>query len=236
MREVLRVAAAMLAMAGCSLGITPVASDWDGTTEPECDDSYALVAMDSVAAGIATGVALGGIDQENDVAAGVGLATALTFSIGALIGETRVRGCREAKATWRIGGAIGRASVNNTPVAQTRREIEQEERLEIERRRRAEREAARARAVPRGHFCSTSPSSPTAGICTRQKPDCARARDAALGAVPDLTECTLVETAWCFTFEKNERCFPGEDSCSVAQERAQLGAGPSVVGLCAEAK
>ena len=70
---------------------------------------------------------------------------------------------------------------------------------------------------PRGYFCATSPSG---GLCTRQKADCARARDAAVGAVPDLAECALVETAWCFDAAGIERCWPSTDGCAVGRERA----------------
>lgn len=63
----------------------------------------------------------------------------------------------------------------------------------------------------RGYFCT---SSPTAGLCAREKPDCETARDAAIGALPDLAACTLVETAHCFDADGRERCFPTAEQCA----------------------
>lgn len=72
----------------------------------------------------------------------------------------------------------------------------------------------------RGFYCATSTVSPAAGFCVRAKADCARTRDAAIVAVPDLTECALVETAWCMRIAADDdRCFPAEDVCGAAVVR-----------------
>jgi hypothetical protein len=91
------------------------------------------------------------------------------------------------------------------------------------------------RSVPppptqRGFFCSTSIATPTAGstsiatptagVCVRAKPDCVRTRDSLTVAVGDLSECTLVESAWCVQIAAgDDRCFPAEDVCGAAVVR-----------------
>ena len=80
---------------------------------------------------------------------------------------------------------------------------------------------ARAKAPPpRGHFCAVSATTPSAGLCTRKKADCARSRDAVLAVVADLAECTLVEEAWCYADDDDaEHCYPAEAGCADQQQR-----------------
>ena len=66
----------------------------------------------------------------------------------------------------------------------------------------------------RGFFCAAAK---TTAVCARQKADCANARSAALGAVPDLAECTLVETAYCLG---DAQCFPSRDLCQARHGEA----------------
>lgn len=75
-------------------------------------------------------------------------------------------------------------------------------------------------APPRGHFCSTSASQPTASFCARQKTDCETARDAAIAAIADLGACTLTETASCFEAEGRERCYPSAEACAARSNGA----------------
>jgi hypothetical protein len=92
----------------------------------------------------------------------------------------------------------------------------------------AQGEAERAEVVaPKvtGFFCSRSPSNGESGFCVRDKAECTRTRDVSLGALPDLTECALVETAWCL----DKLCFPSEESCLARSRRT-----PD--GKCVEAK
>ena len=74
-------------------------------------------------------------------------------------------------------------------------------------------------APPRGHYCSTSSSINAAGFCAREKADCGRSRDAAMGVVGDLSECSLVEAAQCFTINSEPRCYPSAESCAAAHAR-----------------
>lgn len=76
-------------------------------------------------------------------------------------------------------------------------------------------------ARPRGFFCASSEATPSASICTRDKTDCTRAREAAAAVVADLGECALVESARCFEVEAGEeRCAPTADGCASQRERA----------------
>jgi hypothetical protein len=84
-------------------------------------------------------------------------------------------------------------------------------------------------APPRGFFCASSPTAPAASICAREKLDCQRAREAAVGAVADLEECRLVESTWCYTAGGSERCAPTQDVCAA---RASTATG--VTAACAE--
>lgn len=73
---------------------------------------------------------------------------------------------------------------------------------------------------PRGHFCASSFTQPSASLCAREKSDCQAARDAALAVVADLSECTLLETAHCFETDGRERCFPTPEACSARSAAA----------------
>ena len=64
-------------------------------------------------------------------------------------------------------------------------------------------ESAPETSMPRGFVCAQSRKQPAADTCAREKRDCDAARDAAIAAVSDLGECSVVETAHCF--DNNER-------------------------------
>lgn len=59
--------------------------------------------------------------------------------------------------------------------------------------------------APRGFYCAAAGD---AGLCTREKADCERARDAVAGAV-ELEPCRIAEAAWC----AGERCAPTQGAC-----------------------
>jgi hypothetical protein len=72
----------------------------------------------------------------------------------------------------------------------------------------------------RGFYCASSASTPAAGMCAREKPDCMRARDLALTVVADLETCELVETAQCFDVGPgDQRCAPTVEGCAAQRER-----------------
>lgn len=224
MRKVLTTVTALALTSSCSMGIKPVDPNWDGTTEPECDQSSGLVVLDYIAAGLLLGVAGAAAEDEQAEIAMVAGVGGLAFAIAGITGGQRARECREANAQWRIGGSIGRASRAN---ARSDEDDDDEitakrERTMIRAQRKreaADREVARQMAAltPRGHFCATSPSNVAAGLCAREKTDCERARGAALGAVPDMGACTLTEKAWCFDAGPgDERCSPTVETCAGA--------------------
>lgn len=197
---------------GCSLGMQSVDPKWDGTTEPECSDSWGPVIGDGLMAGIGLGVASAGVDAESDAAVLGGVAVGIAFAVSGLVGEHTLSDCRAAKAQWRVGGAIGRASKANT--------VEDEDDEAVARRQARERreeakrreEEQRARA-PRGFFCASSPTIEAAGMCARERVDCQRARGSALAAVPDLEGCALVEIAWCYDAGGLSWCEPTQGAC-----------------------
>lgn len=84
--------------------------------------------------------------------------------------------------------------------------------------KRYEREKKAARKVEpavkeRGFFCA---SAAMTGFCVRSKAECVRTRDVSLGALPDMTECTLTERAWCF----GDRCAPTAEICETVRARS----------------
>jgi hypothetical protein len=83
--------------------------------------------------------------------------------------------------------------------------------------------------APRGWFCFASPSQAGVGACVREKAECEAARDAALGAVADISMCTLIESGWCFVADGRTRCAPSAETCAAQMSRAQ-----NVSVTCAE--
>lgn len=83
-------------------------------------------------------------------------------------------------------------------------------------------EAPRAAPIvvpaPRGYFCSLSAANLAAGFCVRDKGDCERTRDVSIAALPDLTQCGLVEAAWCVS----DLCFPTQEACDARRTRTQI--------------
>lgn len=112
-------AALVLMTSGCSLTMKRVDSSYDGKSEPVCEDSLGPVIADSLLAGLLLGV--GAIAGERSVAANdagtpdgaadalalTGLVGGLGFAISAVLGGSTHRECKQAKATWRLAGAIG---------------------------------------------------------------------------------------------------------------------------------
>lgn len=87
--------------------------------------------------------------------------------------------------------------------------------------------ASPSASTPRGYFCATSTSASTVDYCVREKAECQRVRDALVGAIVDLGECRLVETAFCFDAGDVERCSPTAEGC-----HTRLLAAPSYTSSC----
>lgn len=69
---------------------------------------------------------------------------------------------------------------------------------------------------PRGFYCTSSPVESTAGFCDREKETCARLRDSLVLQMGDLTQCALVESAFCFV----DHCAPTMEACAAQRSRA----------------
>lgn len=224
-----------LSVAACSFGMKRVEPDWDGSTEPECSDDPAPVIGDAIIAGLTLGVAAAAADDANKSnssgSAGIAIGAAfvgLGFAVSGLVGEGTYKSCKEAKAQWRIGGAIGRAS-NAQHGDEARAEQFAREHPEVAEKPTAREEAiarddaarlkkasVTAPVTPRGFYCASSPTNAAVGFCAHEKATCEQTHDLLTGAAPDLGKCTLVESAWCF----GDRCAPTQDACRDMLSRA----------------
>lgn len=197
-------------LVSCSLGIQQVPKNWDGTTEPECDDSWGPVIGDSIVGGIAAGIGLGASDSKDnnaDVFAIGGFAVGLVFLIAAGVGEERVRDCKTAQTAWRVGGAVGFSAASAMRARDPDAAVE-----DPPQRRRG-----------RGWFCASSETAAGTGLCNRERRACEQARESAAAAAPDLEPCEPVEAAWCFLLiDGRERCAASEDACK--EKRAHTSA------------
>lgn len=226
-----------LLSSGCALLLQDqLPTGYDGTTKPtDCDEVSGTGIADIVfgAANIVGIAYSASATDDTEQLAGVTLNAVELFihAVSAGAGFKWASNCREAKASWANGADARDAAVNAERGQAAESRAARREAKEWEAKRQF---AALAPAVPRGFFCSVSAAAPLAGLCTRQKTDCSRARDAAIAAVPDLAECTLVETAWCFdagSGNDDERCAPVQDGCVAMHARA---ATAGTVGDCAE--
>jgi len=212
MLKLLAVVVVVLAC-GCSATITRVDPKWDGISDPVCGTSYAPVAVDAIVSGGGLGLAWAASEDKTSSMDGtravilLGAALAVLFGISGIAGEESVHSCRTAKTAWKT-----------TSAALAAKAAADEKRAQVT--------APAAQAVPRGWFCSSSPTVRGASLCARDRSECERARGAAMGGVPDLEACTLLEIAWCF---ERDRCAPTEAACT-AQRAA------SAAQTCAEAQ
>lgn len=224
-------------LTGCSFGMKRVPSGWDGTSEPDCNDSPVPMIGDAIVAGLSLALAAGAADASiqaqdqgeantgADALAIGGFAVAFGFTISAIVGEVSYKRCENAKAEWRLGGAIGAGVDARNAAAAERFEREHRDELAPEPAKAQQPAAPIEPPQPRGYFCSESPSNDTVGFCVREKPECERTRDLSINALPDLTMCTLVESAWCL----GDLCFPTEGACAARRDRTGS-------GVCAETK
>ncbi|HET9621972.1 MAG TPA: MgtC/SapB family protein [Kofleriaceae bacterium] len=200
---VLVLAVVSAATPGCVSQIHALPSHWDGSSEPACTQDDGLVVGDVVLSGLGFGaaavVARSGDRSTTAATLGItaGLAAGLGFLASALVGHHEVRQCQRASAEWRIGRAIAE---NLPPPVEP-----------------IGAPAEPAPPPPRGFFCASSPAEPAAGLCSRERADCERAR----AASPTLATCALAEHAWCFA----TRCYPSAAACDAQR-------GPDAVGEC----
>lgn len=221
---------------GCSWLFQDTLPDrYSGRSEPACTTGSGWAVVDTVFAAAnglsALAYAVDDTAAYREAYIVSGIAWTLIHAASAGSGFKHAAKCRKAVAAWNEGGS-------------ERDESDEEERLRLKRdiAREEARERARERVVPvqpppppppRGFYCAASTASVAAAVCARHKSACTQGRNIAIGAVPDLSECTLVETAWCFdagSGNELERCAPTEDGCMAQREATLL----VTAGACTE--
>lgn len=221
---------------GCSWVFqTKLPDGYAGRSEPSCTTGNGWAIVDALSAGVnglsALAYAVDDTAEYREVYIVSGIAWTIIHTASAASGFKHAAACRRAVADWDAGDS-------------ERDESDEEERLRLKREiaREEARERARERVVPvppppplppRGFYCAASTTSVAAAVCARQKSACTQGRSIAIGAVPDLSDCTLIETAWCFdagSGNELERCTPTEDSCTAQREATLL----ITAGACTE--
>lgn len=185
--------------------------------------------MDGVFAGLNTLTTVAALSDETLPDRGAyivfGIAWTVVHVASAMSGSNWAGDCRTAVATWsnREDADADEARPRTRDVVVVREEPT---------------EPVHARPPtprqPRGFYCADSPSAPTTGFCLREKRDCERTRSIAAGAVPDLIECVLVETAFCVDAGTTDaECSPSAVAC---EARRSTAGGPSTTSECTETR
>jgi hypothetical protein len=179
--------------------------------EPRCSTGSGWVVLDGVFAGLSavSAISAAGDDTNPYQSAYVlsGAAWAIVHTASAISGSRWAGECRKAIAEWNAA----------EPEPEPERPVQREPR----RLERAEPPQAAPAPSLRGFYCASSPSTIAAAVCTREKAACLDGRASILGAVPDLSACTLVETTFCFdagTGDETERCAPSIESCAAQRD------------------
>lgn len=215
-----KILVGVLACVSCSISeMKPVDPDWDSRTDPRCDTNQVYAVGDAAGAVLSAGagVAIAVAGKGDGIVEGVGLmgVIAAVLTISAVEGFHWDTACKNAQRSW------------------DELQIEQDQHLRGNQRRDTEAQPVRAPIVapPRGFYCVTSVSTPAAGFCMRGKVACVTAHDAVASAIADITDCTLVESAWCFD---EGRCAPTRAVC-VEQRQKRVGTDGEARD-CAEAR
>lgn len=225
MRTKLRVAAAILAMSasGCSWvfqdRLRGGLASYDGNAEPNCTPSKGWAVLDGLFAGLGGATILLGATAD-ELSSGDktilivgGIFDLLVHGSSAITGSNWANECRRAYADYQ--NESRGAPPADAELDRLRAQIERNGDSV------APHEQVPETPRPRGFYCASSATASAAGLCTREKADCARARDAAIGLIADITECGLVESALCFDVKPGElRCSPTAESCAAQRERA----------------
>jgi hypothetical protein len=172
---------------GCISQAHPVNSSWNGSSEPDCDDSYEVVAGDRLAGDAAVGVSHAVAKRTKDrgmrAAVGVlGLFAGVAAEVAAQEDRRQVHECRVAKNEWYAAQAETAHRPHDPGVLQP---------------------------TPRGFYCTRSTSQDDISICTRDLAACTDERDAATLGLPDLGRCATADNAWCVV----GHCYANAASC-----------------------
>lgn len=205
-------------------------SNHDPDFEPICSDSNGWAVVDGVFATL-NAIGIIGAAGDDQIADDEKTAYILGGILGGIVhiasaasGTTWAGECRDARADF----VARRRQQSAFEAEQARREAIRRDHAEREaaKQQREQEERERAAIAPRGYFCSSSPSDASVGFCVREKAECEKTRDLSIGALPDLTTCTLTETAFCI----ENLCFPSAAACEARRSRT------SVEASCAEMK
>lgn len=179
-------------LAGCSFGMTPLEPKYDPRTIPRCETDAIYPLGDAAASiafgGLAVAVAVVGHDAEDGTSKWAGVAAA--GGVAAFLAIVSGIGFR-----WN-------ARCDAAKEQWDKRQIEQDTLVQ------------QSKVAPSGFFCS---SGGAVDFCVRTKAECVHARDAAMTAVPGLTMCAFVESAWC----ASERCATTKEACGDACVQAR---------------
>ena len=207
---------------GCSMGMKMLPSDYDPRTIPRCETNVAYPVGDGLMAVLlaATAGVVLSVEPPTNETAEERMATVIAsgglafgFGLSSFFGFREDGRCQDAIAQW-----DKRQIEQDDLVQEKKRERRRAEEGEFPKRRRVQKPVDMV--GPRGFFCSTSVTTPAAGLCARQKADCARSRDAASAVVADMVECALVEASWCVQVAAgDDRCFPAEEVCETGRVR-----------------
>lgn len=215
-----------LGLSGCSfLFQNHLPSEYSGQSEPFCSDSKALPVLDllfmtSNALTALNVASLGVSDTGAAVAIGVGAAVA--YGASAITGFHWAGECRDARQAYYYENQSSGDDEARLRAFKQQHAAD----IAVEKPAPAPAPVPTPDVQPRGFFCAESALNHTAGFCLREKSACESARNAAVTAVPDLDECKLVESAWCF----GDRCAPTEEAC----DAQRVNAGFSTI--CGESK
>ena len=242
--QMVRVLSVLLvvSLAGCSwLFQEHLPSEYSGQSEPVCSTSKGLPTLDAILATLEVagtiGLATDSSDSTDKSAYIVGgVIDTIIFGASALTGNGWANDCRDARRQWDDSESEQAQADRRKEMERLRREVDRQRKRaggddtagdgDGEQQREPRREAQTPPPPPRGFYCTVSDET-DGGACMREKADCQLVHDAA----PGMSDCKLVETAWCFN---DKRCTPDEDACNAQREKAATAGGQ--VGGCADRK
>jgi hypothetical protein len=202
-----------VALAGCAwLFQDHLPSEYTGRSEPMCTSSAGWATVDGVFAvlNVVGVIGTASDDQLSDE-------TKRAYIVGGVIWGLIHVASGATGAGWASECRKARADFNEVTQRQALRDAQrtQEEARQYEVRKKQAEQAA-ASQVPRGFYCASSLTNTTISFCVRDKAECERTREVSIGAVPDVSVCTLVESAWCY----GDRCFTSQEVCNAQSARA----------------
>ncbi len=199
-------------MTGCSLAMRGVDPQQSPQEEPVCADSYLPVMVDASTSTVISGTLAqllqdGSVPLDNSVVFG-GVAVSLMYTVSAIIGASKYRACRHARADWYARQAIAKLRAS----APAGSPIE---------------DGGLGPLRAPAYFCMRSSTRTALNICVRGREACEHARR--LFAARDGEVCEPRDVAWCFDLGGEARCFETQDVCEPHRARQ-----PEASSACSE--